>query len=109
MSTGAPTPVLDPALDSVESVLDAAPRRRRRATTESARKARVGSINYAVRAPLLRWLEAEGKLAATQREGSRALDVGCGTKPYQQFFAEAEVYVGVDPSGRADLAGSAEN
>jgi SAM-dependent methyltransferase len=109
MSTGTPTPVLDPTFDSVESVLDAAPRRRRRATTESARKARVGSINYAVRAPLLRWLEAEGKLAATQREGYRALDVGCGTKPYQQFFAEAEVFVGVDPSGRADLVGSAEN
>ena len=66
MSTGAPTPVLDPALDSVESVVDAAPRRAGRRATESARKARIGSINYAVRAPLLRWLEAEGKLAAEQ-------------------------------------------
>ena len=39
----------------------------------------------------------------------RALDVGCGTKPYQHFFEQAEVYVGVDPSGRADLVGTAEN
>jgi SAM-dependent methyltransferase len=109
MSTGAPTPVLDPTLDSVDSAVDAAPSRRRRADTESARKARIGSINYAVRAPLLRWLEAEGKLAAESRVAYRALDVGCGTKPYQHFFEQAEVYVGVDPSGGADLVGTAEN
>ena len=43
---------------------------------ESDRKARIGSINYAVRAPLLRWLEAEGKQAAKRDGGYRALDVG---------------------------------
>lgn len=112
MTAGTPTPLLDPALDSVESVLDTAPPKRwvgRRADTESQRKARIGSINYAVRAPLLRWLEAEGKLASERIGGYRLLDVGCGTKPYQRFFDTASVYVGVDPSGKADLLGSAES
>jgi len=112
MSAGAPTPVLDPALDSVENALDLVrPARRtlRRGAAEAAHKARLGSINYAVRAPLLRWLREEGRLAAARYGSYRVLDVGCGTKPYEALFDRADAYVGVDPSGRADVVGTAES
>ncbi len=77
--------------------------------TESDRKARIGSINYAVRAPLLRWLEAEGKqrrsaTAATGRSTSAA-----GRSRTSSSSRRPRAYVGVDPSGQADLVGTAED
>ncbi len=64
------------------------------------------SATYAVRAPLARWLEAEGARAA----GKRVLDVGCGVKPYYPYFASAASYVGVDivENPAADLLGPVE-
>ena len=38
-----------------------------------------------VRRPLAEWLRMEGTHAA----GKRVVDVGCGSKPYQPFFANA--------------------
>lgn len=66
-----------------------------------------GSATYAVRAPLARWLEAEGARA----QGLRVLDVGCGVKPYRPFFARAASYVGVDvvDNPAADLRGPVED
>jgi SAM-dependent methyltransferase len=65
-----------------------------------------GLPSWAVRAPLARWLEAEGRDAG----GLRVLDVGCGTKPYRRYFAAAREYVGVDVvvNPCADLLGPAE-
>jgi len=65
-----------------------------------------GLPSWAVRAPLARWLEAEGRDAA----GLRVLDVGCGVKPYRPFFATAREYVGVDvvENPHADLRGPVE-
>jgi SAM-dependent methyltransferase len=69
------------------------------------------SPTYAVRAPLATWLQAEAK-AAHERYGSyRVLDIGCGEKPYEPFFAPyASEYVGVDvvDNPHADLTGSIE-
>ncbi|HEY3920828.1 MAG TPA: class I SAM-dependent methyltransferase [Gaiellaceae bacterium] len=66
----------------------------------------IGLPNWSVRAPMARWLEAEGRAAA----GKRVLDVGCGVKPYRPYFAGAAEYVGVDVADNphADLQGSAE-
>jgi SAM-dependent methyltransferase len=63
------------------------------------------SVQYAVRAPLARWLREEGAHAR-----GRVLDVGCGEKPYLPFFASVEEYVGLDvePTQWADLVGRVE-
>jgi SAM-dependent methyltransferase len=62
---------------------------------------------WAVRRPLAEWLRREGRSAA----GKRVLDVGCGSKPYFPFFADASEYVGVDVPGNpdADVHGVAES
>jgi SAM-dependent methyltransferase len=62
------------------------------------RNPRRGSPFYSVRAPLAAWLRAEAAAAALRwPDGYRVLDVGCGVKPYQPFFADtASEYVGVD-------------
>jgi len=76
------------------------------------RRARRSSPGYAVRAPLLRWLEEEGEAAAQAHGRSlRVLDVGCGNKPYYPYFAAcAAEYVGVDvvPGPEVDLVGGVE-
>lgn len=68
--------------------------------------------NYAVRAPLLAWLQAEGARAARERGRTlRVLDVGCGNKPYYPYFAAcAAEYVGVDvvPGPGVDFVGGVE-
>ena len=73
---------------------------------ESRRQPSRGSATYVVRAPLARWLEAEG---ATAR-GLRVLDVGCGVKPYFPYFAGVAEYVGVDvvDNPAAELKGPVE-
>jgi SAM-dependent methyltransferase len=66
---------------------------------------------YAVRAPLVRWLEEEAARAQRDLGRYRVLDVGCGQKPYKKLFApHAESYVGVDPveNPLAELRGSVE-
>lgn len=66
---------------------------------------------YAVRAPLVRWLEAEAARAHADLGPYRVLDVGCGQKPYRPLFEPfASAYVGVDPveSPHADLQGTVE-
>jgi SAM-dependent methyltransferase len=65
-----------------------------------------GSATYAVRAPLARWLAAEGARSA----GARVLDVGCGVKPYRPYFGAAASFVGVDvvENPAADLIGPVE-
>lgn len=76
------------------------------------RRALRSSKGYAVRAPLLRWLQEEGRLAArTHGKTLRVLDVGCGNKPYYPYFAAcAEEYVGVDvvAGPGVDLVGGVE-
>ena len=67
---------------------------------------------YAVRAPLARWLRDEAKRAHDDLGTYRLLDVGCGQKPYEPFFAPyISSYVGVDPvdNPRAELKGSVED
>src|SRR5688500_3222099 len=73
-------------------------------------RARVGSINYAVRAPLLAWLDREANRAAESYGSYRVLDVGCGIKPYFPIFAaHADTYTGVDVANSgADVIGSAD-
>ena len=52
---------------------------------------------YAVRAPLVRWLDAEAARAAADLGPYRLLDVGCGEKPYLPLFEpHAGEYVGLD-------------
>jgi SAM-dependent methyltransferase len=66
---------------------------------------------YAVRAPLVGWLEGEARRAHMELGMYRVLDVGCGEKPYEPLFAPyAASYVGVDPvdNPRADLRGPIE-
>lgn len=77
----------------------------------TARKPSYGSTNYAVREPLLRWLEAEAERAGKRSSPCRVLDVGCGVKPYEPLFRPyASQYVGVDVGNpAADLEGSAED
>lgn len=67
---------------------------------------------YAVRAPLVRWLREQAHDAYGGFGRYRVLDVGCGQKPYEPFFAPyAMAYVGVDPvdNPRAELKGAVEN
>jgi SAM-dependent methyltransferase len=73
---------------------------------EERRRPGRGLPSWAVREPLARWLEEEGRAAA----GLRVLDVGCGVKPYLPFFGGAREYVGVDvvPNPHADLLGPVE-
>jgi SAM-dependent methyltransferase len=72
----------------------------------------IGRPSYAVRAPLVAWLKNEAEAAYDRRGGRyRVLDIGCGDKPYQPFFAPyASEYVGVDNVERpeVDLIGSIE-
>jgi len=67
---------------------------------------------YAVRKPLVRWLEEQAKQMYAEAGSYRVLDVGCGEKPYEPLFAQfATAYVGVDPAEnpRAELMGSVED
>ena len=76
---------------------------------ERRRRPTLRSPTYAVRAPLARWLQDEARLAGERERKPRLLDVGCGTKPYEPFFASAVAeYVGVDVSPQADLQGTVE-
>jgi SAM-dependent methyltransferase len=74
------------------------------------RRPSLRSPTYAVRAPLARWLRDEAALAAQRDRRPRLLDVGCGVKPYEPFFAGAvSAYVGVDVANpAADLEGTVE-
>lgn len=66
---------------------------------------------YAVRAPLVRWLEEEAARAHRDLGPYRVLDVGCGKKPYAPLFAAFTTsYVGVDPvdNPHAEVKGYAE-
>ena len=78
---------------------------------EGRRSPSLTSPTYAVRAPLARWLREEAELARTRTPRPRLLDVGCGVKPYEPFFADAVAeYVGVDVAGAAaDLVGTVES
>lgn len=72
----------------------------------------IGRPSYAVRKPLVSWLKAEAA-EAHERHGRpySVLDIGCGQKPYESFFAPyASGYVGVDTveTPWADLVGSIE-
>jgi SAM-dependent methyltransferase len=60
------------------------------------------SVQYAVRKPLLDWLDAQDV------RGLRVLDVGCGDRPYDALLAGAAELVGFDRPGNphADLHGS---
>jgi len=60
------------------------------------------SVQYAVRKPLLDWLEAQDV------RGLRVLDVGCGDRPYETLLAGAAEIVGFDVPGNphADIHGS---
>lgn len=67
---------------------------------------------YAVRAPLVRWLEQQAADAHDALGRYRVLDVGCGAKPYESLLAPfAASYVGVDPvdNPRAELKGFVED
>jgi SAM-dependent methyltransferase len=69
------------------------------------------SSTYAVRAPLVRWLEQEADRAARELDRRyRVLDVGSGTKPYLPIFGEyAQSYVAVDAvNPAADVQGTVE-
>jgi SAM-dependent methyltransferase len=59
----------------------------------------LSSVQFAVRRPLVDWLQAQNV------EGAQVLDVGCGDRPYAELFPGA---VGFDVPGnpRADLHGS---
>jgi SAM-dependent methyltransferase len=65
---------------------------------------RRASVQYAVRRPLLTWLQAQPVA------GARILDVGCGDRPYEPLFADAAEVVGFDRPGNrfADVHGSIE-
>jgi SAM-dependent methyltransferase len=60
------------------------------------------SVQYAVRKPLLDWLEAQDV------RGLRVLDVGCGDRPYEALLSGTAEIVGFDVPGNphADLHGS---
>jgi SAM-dependent methyltransferase len=67
---------------------------------------------YAVRAPLVRWLAEEARLAHEALGHYRLLDVGCGEKPYAALFAQyVSEHVGVDAveNPHADLRGAIED
>lgn len=63
------------------------------------------SVQYAVRKPLLDWLEAQDVA------GARVLDVGCGDRPYDALLHRASEIVGFDVPGnpRADVHGSIDS
>jgi len=66
---------------------------------------------YAVRAPLVEWLENEAKRAHEELGLYRLLDVGCGEKPYLPLFEpHTREYVGVDAveNPHAELLGPVE-
>lgn len=77
---------------------------------ELARAPRRSSITWAVRAPLAAWLQSEAERAAHDLGRYRVLDVGCGFRPYEPYFApHASEYVGVDVDNpAADLQGAVE-
>lgn len=77
---------------------------------EGRRNPSLRSPTYAVRAPLARWLREEAKRAREREPRPRLLDVGCGMKPYEPFFAGAVAeYVGVDVANpAAELEGTVE-
>jgi SAM-dependent methyltransferase len=77
---------------------------------EGRRKPSLRSPTYAVRAPLARWLREEAELAREREPKPRLLDVGCGIKPYEPFFAGAVAeYIGVDVANpSAELEGTVE-
>jgi SAM-dependent methyltransferase len=60
------------------------------------------SVQYAVRKPLLTWLDGQDVA------GLRVLDVGCGDRPYEPLLSGASEIVGFDVPGNphADLHGS---
>jgi SAM-dependent methyltransferase len=62
------------------------------------------SVQYAVRKPLLDWLERQDVT------GARVLDVGCGDRPYQRLLEGASGVIGFDVPGNphADIHGSIE-
>jgi SAM-dependent methyltransferase len=64
-----------------------------------------------VRAPLARWLREEAARAGGRDVRPRLLDIGCGNRPYEPFFApHVAAYVGVDIGNpAADLEGSVES
>ena len=63
---------------------------------------RRSSVQYAVRRPLLDWLDT------VDVAGRRVLDVGCGDRPYERLLSGATEIVGFDVPGNphADLHGS---
>ena len=63
-----------------------------------------------MRAPLAHWLREEAALAQQREQKPRLLDVGCGIKPYEPFFAGAIAeYIGVDVANpAAELEGTVE-
>lgn len=65
-----------------------------------------------MRRPLAAWLEAQaGALDPALAHGGRLLDVGCGERPYEPFFAgRVADYVGLDfvETRYGDLVGPAE-
>jgi SAM-dependent methyltransferase len=77
---------------------------------EGRRSPSLRSPTYAVRAPLARWLRDEAELARGREPKPRLLDVGCGIKPYEPFFAGVVAeYVGVDVANpAAELEGTVE-
>ena len=62
------------------------------------------SVQYPVRRPLLEWLRA-------REVRGRVLDVGCGDRPYDSLFTEADELVGFDvpTNERADLHGTIDS
>jgi SAM-dependent methyltransferase len=66
---------------------------------------RRSSVQYAVRRPLVEWLEQQDV------SGERVLDVGCGDRPYERLLAGAAEVVGFDVPGNphADLHGSIDS
>lgn len=60
-----------------------------------------GSVQYAVRKPLVGWLRS-------RQTDERVLDVGCGDRPYRELFSNT---IGFDVPGNphADLHGSLES
>ena len=77
---------------------------------EGRRNPSLRSPTYAVREPLARWLREEAALAREREQRPRLLDVGCGIKPYEPFFAGAIAeYIGVDVANpAAELEGTVE-
>jgi SAM-dependent methyltransferase len=78
---------------------------------EYRRRPPVSSPTWAVRAPIASWLREEALRLGDRFGTYRVLDVGCGVKPYEPFFAPfTDAYVGVDAieSPHAELLGRVE-